>query len=254
MYDQGAHVFAFEESADTSNALTDTDAALDGWAPRNTDNHILLPQDMMLTHAIAFGATITQARIVLPSFRRISLPSITPLQVSATPGDLPAVARYSGYEPVLSALDDLAVEWAENAAGAEQAVIGLFCKTMGAKPAPRGPSFTVRCTAANTTGNLLWGEASLVFVQGLPPGRYAVIGMACVGTNLLLARLRFPNQGPMPGCIAQQANGDIPWPDFRMGNNGLFGEFEHTAPPLLQVFGVGAPTTQEVFLDLVKIR
>lgn len=247
-------MFAFEESADTANLLTDMDGALDQWAPRNADNHYLLPQDLKLNKAIAFGATITRAQVVLPSFRTMTLPQITPLQVSATPGDLPAVCRWDGYEPILPNLDDLAVEWSENAAGAEQAVVGLFVKTMNAPPAPRGPVFTVRATASITAGNLAWGAGELTFTTRLVAGRYAVIGFAAIGANLLLARLVFQNQGPRPGCIAQQANGDTPWPDFRMGNNGLFGEFEHTTPPTVELFGSAAPVTQEFFLDLIKLR
>jgi hypothetical protein len=41
---------------------------------------------------------------------------------------------------------------------------------------------------------------------------------------------------------------------FRGGRMGEFGQFESTAPPILELFGNAAPTTQTIYLDLIPVR
>lgn len=252
-YDQGFHLLAFTSLQAAGAAFADVPGIQDGYATLQ-NSHYILQQNMEVTHAYSQGATQTEARINTPDLRAVSLPSITPIQAAAAPGDLPGLCVYNEWKPPIKAIDEVAVETSNGAGAPERQIVGLWVRPPGGRMPQMGPVFTVRATASIVLGNLVWGAGSFTFQQTLPAGRYQVIGMDVIGANLIFARLRFPMQGPLPGIVCRQAVGDIPWQHWRLGRAGLFGEFESTAPPTIELFGTAAPVTQTIYLDLVKVR
>lgn len=251
-YDNGFHLLAFTKTVGAASNFEDVPAVTDGWATL-TNGHYILQKDMQLAAAYAQGLTITEARINTPSLRAISLPSLVPVNAAAAPGSLSPYVDFGDYDPLISAIDEIALETSNTGAG-ERHIAGIWMKMPSSRIATIGPVFTVRATAAITAGNLVWGEGAFTLQQTLPAGRYQVVGMDVVGANLIFARLRFPEQGPLPGVLARASFAVTPWNAWRMGRFGLFGEFQSTAPPLLQLFGSAAPTTQTLYLDLVKVK
>lgn len=96
----------------------------------------------------------------------------------------------------------------------------------------------------------------MVLAQGLPSGRYQVVGMDCIGTTLIGARLAFPNAGPRPGCLGRASLAVFPHPAslFRAGNLGPFGEFDSYAQPQIEVFASSAAAIVFTgYLDLIQL-
>ncbi|GAI91217.1 unnamed protein product, partial [marine sediment metagenome] len=120
---------------------------------------------------------------------------------------------------------------------------------------PAGEIFTIEATA--TVSGLVgyWVNTAISFVQTLPAGRYAIVGMRVEDTDPLAARLVFPDISPRPGCIGSSTTGTDSIHKFRYGELGNWGEFEHDAPPtvdfLAQADGAVSP---EIIFDLIQVR
>ena len=209
-------------------------------------------QDVQIKAALGLIADGTNLRINTPSLRRITLPSIAPIQAAVAPSDWPPIIYYDEYGPIIEKTEELSLEASRGGAGAGDAFAFLWCQ-YAKRMAPPGAIYTLRATSTITVAEGAWAAGNITLDQTLPAGRYAVVGMAAYGTNLLAARLIFPNQTPRPGVVAQQAAGQ--WNDdmMRMGRFGLFGEFVSYAQPMLECIGSGANTAQTVFLDVVKV-
>lgn len=156
-------------------------------------------------------------------------------------------------------IDDLAMEVSNDGAGGVRGV-GLLWISDGNYNVPAGTAtdlITVRAVGAIAANSLAWTLGNMVFDQGLPAGRYAVVGMSVFGTNLVAARLVFPGgtgpNGMRPGVLAEPTTAIFQDERFRAGNAGLLGTFDSTAQPLLEIFSNGANTAQVVWLDIVRI-
>lgn len=246
------HLLAYTKSVAAGSTNEDIPGVTDGYATL-ANNHYVMQRELRLRLAYAQGPNITAARLNAPALRAVALPHIDPLEVSSGPTDVPQVVDYRNLMPIMPRIDELAVETSNNAAAAERHVVGLWLDEPGGRPLLPGPVWTIRGTANITSGNLSWGEGTVTWESTLPAGRYQVAGLDVIGANLVFARLRFPDQTMMPGCLARTNQSNSPHPVFRFGRLGLWGEFESIAPPLLQVFGTAAPTTQIVYMDLIKV-
>lgn len=246
------HILAYTASATAGGTNVDIPGVFDGWASLQ-NGHYLLPQDMYLQAAYAQGATITGAQVNAPTLRVITLPQIQPLNVAVAPGTLVPFARYWPGAYKISKVDELALN-TSNGAGAPERHIGGYCVTDRNLNIPQGDIITIVGTGTITGGNLSWGAGTFTLTTGLPVGRYSVVGIDVIGANLVFARLVFTNGGVKPGCIARQAMNITPWDDFRFGHMGELGQFDSTSLPGIELFGTAAPTTQTIFLDVVKIR
>lgn len=237
-----------------SQAVVATPTALvaiqDGWLTV-ANSQYTLPQAMRILASFAQGANIGQARINTPSLRTIALPSIVPVQLSATVVSLFPITGPMSRGPLIPQNDQIIIETTNGGGGGEQQTGALWLGD-GLKNVPSGDIITCRATSSTTVGNLVWGQGTFTFDTGLPYGRYAIVGLDVFGANLLFARLVFPNQGPKPGVLARATQSILPAPTFRNGNFGVFGEFWSTAPPSIELFGSAAPVTQTMFIDLVK--
>jgi len=251
------HVLAFTK-ADTAAATNeDIPGVNDQWAILNTNNHYLLPQDMYLLAAYWQNAGATNARLNTPHYRFLGMPSIQPVNRTAAPVTLAPKVVWWPQKLIVPKTDDVAFEASNDGAGAVRGIGGLWLHDNQMTIPYSGEMYTMRFTGTITATTLVWTSGNLVAEQGLPAGRYAVIGMDVIGTNLVFARLLFPGgvgpNGMRPGVIARPSILIYQDETFRKGNAGLFGVFESTAIPLLEVYSNGANSAQTVFLDLMKI-
>lgn len=247
------HTLAYTSDQAFGVQNTDTPGVFDGYASLQ-NNHYLLPEDARLGAAWAGGANISAARLNCPSVRVISLPNFSPLNVGAAVVTTTPLVNYMPYGLRLPAVDEIAVETSNTAgAGTTRQNVALWAHD-GNMNVPQGEIITVRATAAVTGTAFVWNPGVFTLVQTLPRGRYSVVGFDVVGANALLARLVFPMGGRKPGVVARATHGIVPNNLFRGGNFGEFGQFEQTALPSFELFPSAAGTTQELFLDLVKIR
>jgi hypothetical protein len=247
------HLFAFTASLVTGSTNADMPGVADQAQTINSAAHYILQNEWFVKAAWAGGVNLTNARIDAPSLRQVATPSVQPVDAAAVPADLPAFADYGDFELTLAALDELSMQATHSDAGTQR-VRGAILAAKRKMPAQHGPMYTLRATATVVSAAETWAAGAIAFDQTLVPGRYQVVGGDMVGANAVFWRLAFPAGGPRPGWLAKVTVAVDVWRFARAGKLGPWGEFEHTAPPLLEVFGSAATATQTLFLDVVKIR
>lgn len=197
----------------------------------------------------------SRARINTPQFRSIALPEIYPIKITAENGTNPPVQGPMWGTLRVPQNDEFGIDVSRAGAGAADCFAGLWYAP-GKTPAPGGPVITMRATSTIVLTVGTWVAGNLTFDQSLPYGRYAVVGMQAIGGDAMFARLAFPGQTQYrPGVANCEAYGDYPNPQlWRMGNFGLFGVFDSTAQPLIEVMGHTAGSESGVYLlDLIKL-
>jgi hypothetical protein len=252
------HTLVYTKADTAATANEDIPAVTDSWATIQ-NNHYILQQDAYLMAAYWQNAGATNARLNTPHFRFLSLPSITPVNRSAAPVSLSPICWLKPMRLLVPRIDEVALEASNDGAGAVRGV-GVVWVSDGNYTLPSGVNsdlYTIRATGTITATSLAWTLGNITFDQGLPAGRYAVVGMDVFGLNLVAARLQFPGgagpNGMRPGVLAKPTLAAYQWEYFRHGNAGLFGTFDSTAQPLLEIFSNGANSAQTVWLDVVRI-
>ena len=206
-----------------------------------------LPQ---LAAYYALGATVTLARIESPTLRTLTPIDVIPIELSTEPGSPPTFV-YAGHAPKLvGGGEALNFKFTSTAA---DVLFGLVWLSDGPVAPVTGEIFTVKATASATLTAKAWTNAAITFAQTLPKGRYQVVGMRAKSAGLIAARLVLPGYAWRPGVIGCDAYNDLERPEFRHGRAGVFGEFDHDVPPTVDFLSISADTSEEVWLDLIKI-
>jgi hypothetical protein len=231
-------------SAYPIDALADPHIRVSGddlWIPSS------LPQ---LAAYYALGSYITLGRIESPTLRTLTPIDVIPLDIGTEPGS-PPLLIYAGHAPKPVGGGE-ALNFKFTATAADK-LFGLVWLSDGPLAAAAGEIFTVKATASQTLTAYAWTNAALTFAQTLPSGRYQVVGMRAKSAGLIAARLVFPGYAWRPGCIGCDAYNDVERSEFRHGRMGVWGEFDHDVPPTVDFLSISADTSEEVWLDLIKI-
>lgn len=249
------HLAAFFKTEAGAATLDNITAVQDQSITIDANGNFLFQNDGWKVQAMAaLGATLGQARLRSPFLQSIFLPDLYPVIVSATVPDNAKVSLYGQYGPPIRKNDPINLQATVTGAGD---VFGLMWVGDGAYAPPPGPVYQFPMTATATLVKGAWVNAPLTSTQQLPSGSYAVVGMQIIGTAVLAGRLVFVgNNNVRPDVIGQPTLGfDILNQPFVDGAFGLFGTFDNTSPPTIDLLGLAAGAqTPQVWLDLVKIR
>lgn len=245
-------LIAYDQSQDSSAALVNVAAVPDEHV-RVVGDDIVIPDGRANIGAVmAIGATISAARLVSPSLRRIVNPDITPLNIGAEPV-LDSYLRMWDSPMPLEAGESLNFQAAETVSGAERE-IGLVWLTDGPINSVSGNIRAIRATNGSTLVANAWTNGALTFGQTLPVGDYDVVGMAAFSAGLIAARLVFQNENPTrPGCVGYDTEAEGPQQHFRNGTLGVWGRFNTNAPPTVDFLSISTDSAQVVFLDVLKV-
>jgi hypothetical protein len=243
---------AFSESQDTAGVLTSVQALVDQHITTDGDNILVPSFAPNLAGVFALGATISQAQVSAPSLRRALLYDVAPLNVGAEPVVRPYLHdRFMNPIP-LEPSEGLQALVAEEAVGAERETVLMWLQGEYEEPAG-GEVMTVRATSTTTLSANEWSLCSITLTQQLQAGRYQIVGMKAVSAGAVAARLVLPGSEYRPGVIASDTIGDVSIQAQRYGKHGVFGEFEHTFVPQVEFLSVSADTSEEIYLDIIKI-
>lgn len=243
---------AYSESQDTAGVLTEVEAIPDQHI--TTDgNDILVPEwAPNLVAVCALGATISQAQISSPSLRQRTLLDVNPLNLGAVPLGAESWKPLFPTPILLEPGEGLRALVAETAAGAEQETVLVWLE--GEREAiPDGEVETIRCTSTATLTAYTWTLATLTLSQQLRAGTYAIVGMRAETAGGIAARLVIPGSAYRPGVIAYDGVQDRAPREFRPGEIGVYGTFDHRFIPQVEFLSVSADTSQVVYLDVIKI-
>jgi hypothetical protein len=248
------HLVAYEQSIDPGGALTAINAVREEVLfTSGTDIRVPTGLPNIIGAAATINdASLSRAQVQSPSLRMLANLDVEPVVQALVFGN-PAEVLFHPQQPIPLTPDE-ALNFAV-ASDPAAAVIhrGLVWLADGPQQTVTGTMFSVRATSAVTLVTGQWVNGNLTFAQSLPAGRYQVIGMRARGTNLVAARLVFPEQVARPGVAAINAIGDEDAISFRFGRAGTWGEFPHTNPPTVDCLGV-TDTAQTYIIDLLRVR
>lgn len=246
--------------AGVAGAFVGMTARTDQYLSVNTNGQFFIPgpaggglSPWRIAAAYAMGTTMTVARINNATLRRLSLPSITPVNPGLTIPNLFNVAMFGINGPRLPYADQFSVEADQTGAEVQTSFVWLHDGNLNAL-SPGQEVFPVQFTSTITTVLSAWTLGNITFAQNLPVGVYRVVGMDVIGTTLNAARLVNPQGGPRPGILGRAANSVFPSNQFRMGSFGTFLEFTSYAQPYLEVYcSSSASIVFTGYLDLVRV-
>lgn len=246
------HLCAYEEDIGTT-ADTELDAIPDDVVNRESDRFKFL-QDMDIVFAMAMSATLNRAKLSCPSYRNITSPYITPVEVGATPGDYFRLMDLRNSPLRLPRREQLTVEATSDIAmGTEQAfvLLGVRDRFM---PSPSGNSFLLRGTSTTAATADRWTEVDVTWEDIPKQGTYTVVGLHYIAATGVAARVNFQNQIWRPGCVAVDTVGDQPHPMFMHGGLGSWGKFDADTFPLIEVLNAAAVAVHTFYLEIVPDR
>lgn len=250
---------AFQESIDQAGIFEPIAGVADQHV-RVVGDDIQIPTLNQIV-AVAIGAETAvapRARLTSPSLRVLSRPIILPVNgqaAAAVEPDSPhKVADFRASPLAMVVGEQLNVEILANPVAAQRqwAIVWL---ADGPIAPVAGAIFSVRATSATAPVAGAWTNVALTFDEDLPRGRYQLVGMRPLSSEMVAARAVFVGgAGWRPGALGVDAQTDIEHPMFRMGGLGVWGEFEDIEPPTIDVLAVGATADFEVVLDLIQLR
>jgi hypothetical protein len=247
------HLAAFYEDVDPAGALVTIAAVREETLFTNGPDLRVPTQLPNIIGAAALGndASFARAQVQSPSLRILANLDVEPCVAALVFGSPPEESFWP-VTPVGLTPDEALNFAVESNPAAGEVHHGLVVLADGPQLPVEGRIFTVRTTGAAALAAGAWVNTNLTFAQTLPAGRYQVVGMRARGTNLVAARLVFPEQVARPGVLAVNALADQDPYWTRFGRMGVFGEFPHTNPPTLDCLGV-TDTSQVILLDLIRV-
>ena len=213
-------------------------------------NDLTVPVLNQLVAALVLGNAPLQAQLQSPSLRRTIQEDIPAMIATETAVGADTVLHDRRSNP-------LSLDVSEKLNACTVHTLDGWCFVWLADKAidpVRGEIHTVRCTTGHTTAGDAWQNVALTLSQTLPAGRYQIVGMRAVGTNLLAARLVLIGDSWRPGVPAGASVNSNEPEQFMHGNFGVMGEFEFDQPPSVDLIGTGVTAAEEIYLDLIQVR
>ena len=258
--------------ADTTVALDPVGAVADPQVHVEGDNIYVPAETLELIGFWGFTGSLTATETAVAAQIRLEAPSMG-VYKDISKFQKPAAAAADDEEPdaptplnlwlanpmILTAGEGLQMKVRETVAGDDRQATGLVWFGNGnyMNPylgIPDRSMLEVRFTAAVAAAAYEWKNGAITFEQSLPVGQYAIMGMHVISDSGIAARLVIGGQGARPGCLAYDDIEDISNEVFRKGHLGVWGVFHTHAPPTLDMLCRTTDTSQEGWLDLIKIR
>lgn len=244
------HMLAYAKSTDATVDVDITPVPDDVFLITNA--HFFPKNDVQLKAAFACGTTLVRAKIVTPSLRVITAPFIRPINGANLPTTLPAVADYRENPLLLKGQEEISVLATQSGAGPTVVNVGLLVDTGATPLMPAGQIYTMRGTATDTLVANAWKTLTVTWADTLPTGTYAIVGLQVKSATGILARIIVNGQQERPGCVAQTLFADNGWNGFRKGMLGVWGYFNSSTLPLIQVLANAGDASEEIYLDIIR--
>lgn len=250
------HVVAYYQSIATAGELLALTPVEDNTVTENGD-HIYVPAvyNKVIAAFASFASDGIAAQLQSPSLRAMFFPDFGEIEAASL--NLTGYNAFENYlDNPLSLVTNEGLDfYSELSSGATPPIVGygvVFLSDTAPTPA-KGQMVRVKATAAIAQSASAWVSGPLTFSQTLPVGTYDIVGMRVVSADGVVARLIFIGASSVtrPGCpVAAAYNTAVP-AVFEKGGMGIYGSFNSTNPPSLEILG-GAAAVQEVYLDLIK--
>lgn len=250
------HLLAYNGNISNANGI-DLTANVDGEISQRNSHYLLSEQYNMLLGAFV-GQNVTEVNLLSPTLNAITKFNLNPVNTGADTAASPFLVDYYTHHPIPLPQNE-EIQFQVNGSG-NDTVGGVGFIMLGTPEWKRGkipqgisplPVFTMKFTCTPTMNTRNWSTlVNPTFEQSLRGGTYAICGMEIWGTNLLAARVVFP-QSPMymgrrmrPGWVANNAYGAITPVVGDIGPFflGTWGQFTTAELPFIECLGTGSAT------------
>lgn len=248
------HLAAYQGSLvlNTETAMTGlVDAVLTRSA---TSALYVFQQQMKLLAAVGMSVGMTRVYMSSPSLRQINLPYMRPIIAAVKPASGSEICWLADQPLTLPAFEEIGpVAVSTTNPGPETGTLLAWLGDM-IQPIPPGDILTARGTASFAAVANTWTLGSFTLDTSLPPGVYALVGSEHISATAIAHRWQIPGQLWRPGSMSHQATSDRQ--DWRLATRrlGMYGSFQNTAPPQLEVLCTSTDASHEVYLQLVRMR
>lgn len=245
------HCIAYSNNA-TNNVETDMTPVTD---PIITvqNGHYLPSQDVKLLWNLFCNADANRIRVATPTLRQVTTPFLLPVEPNLDPGSRPGVADLRQYPLTLRAMEEVQLLSFQNGAGAARSSVVIGISDGSLAPVPSGQIYTLRGTGSATQVANAWTAAAITWQDTLPAGRYAVCGGTGICATGVAFRVVFNEQRWRPGGLLMTTAKNFTHPMYRMGGLGIWGQFDAYVMPQIEFLSTSADTSQEIYLDILRI-
>ncbi len=253
------HLCGFAETIDNAGAYDNIAALVDSLLATAGDNLTVptLNQAIMMAAGVPSGA-LAQCRLDAPTLRQFARQYIGPTNgggdADAVPNAVPNIMDLRLHPRMLARNELLQAFTNHDTTSAQLTWILLWLADAPPQKIGAGEAFTIRLSGAATLTVDVWTLISMTLDDALPVGRYAVIGMHPVSLGCVAARLVPVGGGWRPGALGSATNSIGGHPVFRMGELGVWLEFESISLPRFEFLSAIADTVETVHLDLIQTR
>lgn len=242
------HLVAYFNSVQAAVADTDMAAVSDVFAVVQ-NSHFLFQQDRYVFWAAHLSGSALRSKFNAADLRAVSNPYIVPVGSALLPGSDPNFSDYRDNPMKLNKLEEIAMLVTDSAAAHHAYVLVQTHPSPTVDPVPAGQTFTLRGTSTTTATASAWSQLVATWQDTLPGGNYICTGLQCQSTNLIAARLVFPNQVERPGVIGQSAVTNKTMFRGRKNQVGVLGRFASTYLPFVEVLADAADASFEFYID-----
>ena len=245
---------AFVEKITCDAAWNQVDPATDALYHTEGDNLYVGAFNQVVAMR-AGGEKIRRARLDSPSLRALFRHYISP--VCAEDGDdkpLPIEWRLPSPLPLITNEGLKAEVYSAVGAATTYDYWVLLLLAAGALAPITGKIATVRFTTSGTPVAKTWTQLTVTLDETLPVGRYQIVGADVRSGSGVLFRFIIPGLAHRPGAFTHWSYAASPAFSYqRMGNMGVWGEFDHRVPPDLEIMEMGTEEPTDGYMDLIKI-
>lgn len=252
------HLIAFKRATATSpTAFESMDCVADAVLAQASTTSFFVKAGMKIVagYVGSDATSLEGARINSPTFRRVGLPSIRPMNPARAAGDDPNVMVIVDRPLAYPDIDTLSLEIIADGGGTPYTIALLWLET-DAEPVPPGDTFWLRYTniAAGPSATALEWSAMPISFDQLPEGEYIVCGMEHISATCLGARLVFPGSAWRPGTLGLSSATFQNHAVFYDDRLGVYGRFNAFAPPSVEVLCTGTDATFTGYLRVLRVK
>ena len=241
----------WSESQDPNSIYVGQKAMDDAHLHTDGDSIIVPSMNHIIGCAAISTATAIGHRLVSPTLRRINSLQVDPVIAAAAPAGGRELMLHPQDALPLTVNEELTSEDNAATAGGQQECIVWLAD--GPIAPVHGEIHHVRFTISVTTVIDLWTLAAITLIDDLPVRNYDIVGLSLVGANNVAARIVIPGFAWRPGALCQPSVNTPNHPLFRNGGLGVWGTFEPTTLPKLELCTsvAGATGTLNGVLDVI---
>lgn len=242
-------VVAFYQVVDEGGVYTEIDPVPDEHV-RVEGKAIFVPSLTRLLGYCAFlGSTASGAYLDAPSLRRTALMYLAQIQPLTVPDidSMPVLNPEGLVELVATEGLKFVAKADPTTAEAHSCIVFLGNEEVREI---EGPYYAMEFTVTGTVTAGKWSNLAIMPIQALPAGKYQLVGANVVASGGLAYRFVIPGYDWRPGGICAPSTRAHLHSIFGPGMLGVWGEFEHTLLPTLQLLSTGTSLPTKVTLWL----